>query len=37
MADEKPTVSFGFREVAEDEKSRLVGKVFTSVAARYDV
>jgi demethylmenaquinone methyltransferase / 2-methoxy-6-polyprenyl-1,4-benzoquinol methylase len=37
MTDEKPTVSFGYRDVAEDEKSRLVGKVFTSVAARYDV
>lgn len=37
MSDEKPTVSFGFREVAEDEKSRLVGDVFTSVARRYDV
>ncbi len=36
-ADEKPTVSFGFRTVAEDEKSRLVGEVFTSVARRYDV
>ncbi len=37
MADEKPTVSFGFRTVAEDEKSRLVGEVFSSVARRYDV
>ncbi len=37
MADEKPTASFGFRNVAEDEKSRLVGEVFTSVARRYDV
>lgn len=37
MADEKPTASFGFRTVAEDEKSRLVGEVFTSVARRYDV
>jgi demethylmenaquinone methyltransferase/2-methoxy-6-polyprenyl-1,4-benzoquinol methylase len=37
MADEKPTVSFGFRDVAEDEKSRLVGRVFSNVARRYDV
>jgi demethylmenaquinone methyltransferase/2-methoxy-6-polyprenyl-1,4-benzoquinol methylase len=37
MADEKPTVSFGFRNVAEDEKPRLVGQVFSSVARRYDV
>jgi demethylmenaquinone methyltransferase/2-methoxy-6-polyprenyl-1,4-benzoquinol methylase len=37
MADEKPTVSFGFRDVAEGEKSRLVGEVFSSVARRYDV
>ncbi len=37
MADEKRTVSFGFREVAEEEKSRLVGRVFSNVARRYDV
>jgi demethylmenaquinone methyltransferase/2-methoxy-6-polyprenyl-1,4-benzoquinol methylase len=37
MTDEKPTVSFGYRDVAEDEKSRLVGRVFTNVARRYDV
>lgn len=37
MSDEKPTVSFGYRDVAEDEKSRLVGRVFTNVARRYDV
>jgi ubiquinone/menaquinone biosynthesis methyltransferase len=37
MADEKPTVSFGFRNVAEDEKSRLVGRVFSNVARRYDI
>jgi demethylmenaquinone methyltransferase/2-methoxy-6-polyprenyl-1,4-benzoquinol methylase len=37
MAEEKRTVSFGFREVAEDEKSRLVGQVFSNVARRYDV
>jgi demethylmenaquinone methyltransferase/2-methoxy-6-polyprenyl-1,4-benzoquinol methylase len=32
-----PTTHFGYREVAESEKSRLVGEVFTSVARRYDV
>src|SRR5512134_1794596 len=37
MSDDKSTVSFGFRDVAEDEKSRLVGRIFTSVAQRYDV
>ncbi|XP_057798321.1 2-methoxy-6-polyprenyl-1,4-benzoquinol methylase, mitochondrial [Salvia miltiorrhiza] len=29
--------SFGFKEVREDEKSRMVGDVFTSVASNYDV
>src|SRR3954468_2807458 len=28
---------FGFREVGESEKARLVGDVFTSVAKKYDV
>lgn len=37
MADDKRKVPFGFREVAEDEKSRLVGRVFSNVARRYDV
>jgi demethylmenaquinone methyltransferase / 2-methoxy-6-polyprenyl-1,4-benzoquinol methylase len=37
MSDTPRTVPFGFREVAEDEKSRLVGRVFSSVARRYDV
>ena len=37
MSDEQRTVPFGFREVAEDEKSRLVGRIFTNVARRYDV
>jgi demethylmenaquinone methyltransferase / 2-methoxy-6-polyprenyl-1,4-benzoquinol methylase len=36
-SDKERTVSFGFREVAEGEKSRLVGRIFSSVAARYDV
>ena len=30
-------VKFGFRSVAPEEKTRLVGKVFTSVAQRYDL
>ncbi|XP_051113980.1 2-methoxy-6-polyprenyl-1,4-benzoquinol methylase, mitochondrial [Andrographis paniculata] len=29
--------SFGFKEVREDEKSRMVGNVFTSVASKYDL
>jgi demethylmenaquinone methyltransferase/2-methoxy-6-polyprenyl-1,4-benzoquinol methylase len=37
MADEKPTVPFGFREVAAAEKPRLVERIFTNVARRYDV
>ncbi|MGK7296344.1 MAG: class I SAM-dependent methyltransferase, partial [Candidatus Wenzhouxiangella sp. M2_3B_020] len=28
---------FGYREVAPEEKTRLVGQVFTSVADRYDL
>jgi demethylmenaquinone methyltransferase/2-methoxy-6-polyprenyl-1,4-benzoquinol methylase len=31
------TASFGFREVPEDQKEGLVGEVFSSVAARYDL
>jgi len=31
------TVSFGYEEVAPDEKTRRVGGVFSSVAARYDL
>jgi demethylmenaquinone methyltransferase/2-methoxy-6-polyprenyl-1,4-benzoquinol methylase len=31
------TTHFGYREVAEAEKSSLVGEVFTSVADKYDV
>ncbi|MEI9928791.1 MAG: class I SAM-dependent methyltransferase [Sphingomonas sp.] len=31
------TVSFGYQDVAPDEKTRRVGEVFSSVAARYDV
>ena len=31
------TVSFGYQQVAPDEKTRRVGGVFSSVAARYDL
>ncbi|GMH03138.1 hypothetical protein Nepgr_004977 [Nepenthes gracilis] len=31
------STSFGFKEVHEDEKSELVGKVFTNVASNYDL
>ena len=31
------TTHFGYREVPENEKAKLVGDVFTSVAAKYDV
>jgi demethylmenaquinone methyltransferase/2-methoxy-6-polyprenyl-1,4-benzoquinol methylase len=31
------TVSFGYQDVARDEKTALVGNVFRSVAARYDI
>lgn len=34
---ETPTTHFGFRDVAESDKARLVGEVFTSVARKYDV
>lgn len=36
MTDDKNTASFGFRTVPEEEKSRLVGRVFSSVAKNYD-
>ena len=29
--------SFGFKEVPEEEKSKMVGNVFTSVASNYDL
>ena len=35
MTDTK--THFGYREVDENEKAKLVGEVFTSVARRYDV
>jgi len=28
---------FGYKDVAPEEKTRLVGKVFTSVASKYDL
>ena len=31
------TVSFGYEEVSPDEKTRRVGGVFSSVAAKYDI
>ncbi|GJM06005.1 MAG: ubiquinone/menaquinone biosynthesis C-methyltransferase UbiE [marine bacterium B5-7] len=31
------TTHFGFKEVATEDKEQLVGKVFTSVAAKYDL
>eukprot|EP00249_Psilotum_nudum_P005406 c18843_g1_i1 orf=268-1170(-) len=31
------STSFGFKEVPEEEKERLVGDVFTSVASKYDL
>lgn len=36
MSDDRRTASFGFRDVPEDEKARLVGQVFSSVARNYD-
>ena len=36
MSKDRTTASFGFREVPEEEKSRLVGRVFSSVARNYD-
>jgi demethylmenaquinone methyltransferase/2-methoxy-6-polyprenyl-1,4-benzoquinol methylase len=36
MSDER-TTHFGFREVPQREKEKLVGRVFTSVASKYDL
>lgn len=33
----EPTTHFGYRQVRASEKQRLVGRVFTSVASKYDV
>jgi demethylmenaquinone methyltransferase/2-methoxy-6-polyprenyl-1,4-benzoquinol methylase len=35
--DEQFTTHFGYREVPVDEKQKLVGRVFTSVAGKYDL
>lgn len=32
-----PTADFGFREVAREDKQKLVGQVFSSVARKYDL
>ncbi|KAI5075122.1 hypothetical protein GOP47_0009198 [Adiantum capillus-veneris] len=37
LSHQPRTASFGFREVPEEEKERLVGNVFTSVASKYDL
>ena len=37
MEKAEERVGFGFRNVAPEEKTRLVGEVFTSVARRYDL
>lgn len=37
MTDTGPKASFGFRDVPEADKPRLVGEIFSSVASRYDV
>jgi len=37
MTNSRETVSFGFQEVAPEEKTRLVGGVFSNVAKKYDV
>jgi len=36
-AMDKPTTHFGYREVAVDDKQKLVGRVFSSVAGKYDL
>jgi demethylmenaquinone methyltransferase/2-methoxy-6-polyprenyl-1,4-benzoquinol methylase len=33
----EPTTHFGYRQVPVDDKQKLVGRVFTSVASRYDL
>ena len=37
MNDTNPTVPFGYRDVAPEEKPALVGAIFSSVASRYDL
>src|SRR6478736_5305546 len=35
--EEKETVAFGFSDVTPEEKPKLVGEIFSSVASRYDL
>ncbi len=35
--EEKETASFGYKNVPVDEKEKLVGKVFSNVAGKYDI
>jgi demethylmenaquinone methyltransferase / 2-methoxy-6-polyprenyl-1,4-benzoquinol methylase len=37
MSEPQQTASFGFHDVPEGEKARLVGEVFSSVAGKYDL
>lgn len=37
MSEPETTTHFGYREVPEEQKQKLVGEVFTSVARNYDV
>src|ERR1043166_8120367 len=37
MSDQDKTTHFGYREVPESQKHRLVGDVFRSVASKYDL
>ncbi|HVQ24041.1 MAG TPA: class I SAM-dependent methyltransferase, partial [Planctomycetota bacterium] len=37
MSHDPSSADFGFRAVAPDEKTRLVGEVFRSVAPKYDL
>lgn len=37
MSEQENTTHFGYREVPEQQKEKLVGEVFTSVARNYDV
>ncbi len=37
MSEQENTTHFGYREVPEQQKQKLVGDVFTSVASKYDV
>lgn len=37
MDKQKPTTHFGFRDVPVEQKQKLVGQVFSSVASKYDL